>query len=114
MGGLPASVQSPIEQNNISTHRLQREARQAINQVVSQQERQQAINVTQSTLSDALRLPGDIGADLNEAAGQLDSGTECGPLRRGPAGGTEGSGAATRRRTRGGRPDNAGGSSLDR
>ena len=71
---LPSSVQSTLEQNNISTERLQREAQQAISQVVSQQERQQAIDVMQSTLSDALRSPGDIGSDLKDALDSLVAG----------------------------------------
>jgi len=71
---LPDPVQTTLEENNITLGQLRREARQAVSQVVSQQEQQQAIDVMQSTLADALRSPGDIGTDLNEALDSLLTG----------------------------------------
>ncbi len=76
MEDLPGPVQTTLEQNNISLGQLRREVRQALTQVVSEQERQEAIDLMQSTLTDALRSPGDIGADLNEAIDSLVAGPD--------------------------------------
>lgn len=73
---LPDPVQSALEENDLTVADLQREARQALSQVVSQQERQQAIDLMRSTLADALRTPGDIGADLNAALDRLVAGPD--------------------------------------
>lgn len=73
---LPDPVQAVLEENNITPARLQREAREVLGQVVSEQERQAAIDLMRSTLTDALRSPGDIGAELDEALDRLVEGPD--------------------------------------
>lgn len=73
---LPPELQNTLEQNGLTVEQLQTEASEAIRAVVSQEERQRAIELLQSTLADALRSPGDIGADLNAALDSLVAGPQ--------------------------------------
>ncbi len=71
---LPDPVQNTLEENNITLSQLQREARQAVGQVVSEEETQRAIDLMQSTASDVLSSPTDIGDEVNEALDRLIAG----------------------------------------
>lgn len=73
---LPDPIQATLEENNITLSQLQREARQAMSQVVSEQETQRAIDLMQSTVSDVLSSPTDIVAELNEALDRLITGPD--------------------------------------
>ena len=73
---LPPEVQSTLEENGITVDQLRRETQQAFRNVVSQQEQERAVSVLQNALADALRSPGDIGSDVNEAIDSLVSGSE--------------------------------------
>ncbi len=71
---LPDPLQTTLQENGVTLDNLRQEVRQAFSEVVSQQERQEAIDLMQSTLADAVRSPGDIGEDLNQALDTLVSG----------------------------------------
>lgn len=73
---LPPEVQQTLEQNGITIDRLRTETRDAFRNVVSQQEQQRAMNILQGVLTDALRSPGDIGSDLNDAVDSLVAGPD--------------------------------------
>lgn len=76
MEDLPEPVQQVLEENDLSVEDLRREARQAVGQVVGEQERQRALDLLRSTLRDAVRSPGDIGQDLNQALDRLVAGPQ--------------------------------------
>ena len=71
---LPPEIQSVLQENGITIEQLRRELQQAFRNVVSEQEQNRAINILQGTLADALRTPGDIGSDVNDAIDSLVSG----------------------------------------
>lgn len=73
---LPDPVQTALEENDLTVDDLRRETRAVLSQVISEEERQEAIDLMRSTLSDALRTPGDIGEDLNAAIDRLVSGPD--------------------------------------
>lgn len=73
---LPPEIQSVLQENGISIEQLRRELQQALRNVVSEQEQNQALNVLQGTLTDALRTPGDVGSDVNDAIDSLVSGPD--------------------------------------
>jgi hypothetical protein len=73
---LPDRLRTTIEENDITLEDLRREARAALNEVVGEQEREEAINLMQSTLSDALTSPGNIGENLNQALDRLVGGPD--------------------------------------
>ena len=73
---LPPEVQQTLEENDITIAQLRREARDAFRNVVSQQEQQRAFNIVRDALVDALRTPGDIGEDVNEAIDSLVTGPD--------------------------------------
>ncbi len=73
---LPPEVQQTLEENNITIAQLRREAQDAFRNVVSQQEQQRALNIVRDALADALRTPGDIGEDVNEAVDSLVTGPD--------------------------------------
>ncbi len=64
---LPPEIQSTLEENGITMDQLRRETRQAFRDVVSQQERDRAVNILWNALADALRSPGDMGEEVNDA-----------------------------------------------
>ena len=71
---LPPEVQRTLQENDISIAQLRREAQDVFRNVVSQQEQQRALIVIRDALLDALRTPGDIGDDVNEAIDSLVTG----------------------------------------
>lgn len=73
---LPPEIQQTLEDAGITIDQLRREVREAFRDVVSQQEQQRAMNILQSALADALRSPGDIGSDVNEAVESLFTGPD--------------------------------------
>ena len=71
---LPPEIQSVLQENGITIEQLRRELQQAFRNVVSEQEQNRALNILQGALADALRTPGDIGSDVNDAIDSLVSG----------------------------------------
>lgn len=76
MDDLPPEVRQTLEENGITVDQLRREAREAFRDVVSQQEQQRAVSVLQGALADALRNPGDIGSEVDEAVERLFTGPD--------------------------------------
>jgi hypothetical protein len=73
---LPPEIRQTLEENGITVDQLRREAREAFRDVVSQQEQQRALSVLQNALGDALRNPGDIGGEVDEAVESLFTGPD--------------------------------------
>lgn len=76
MDALPPEIRQTLEQNNITPAQLRQETREAFRNVVSQQEQQRAIGVLRDALTDALRTPGDIGTDVDQALDRLVAGPD--------------------------------------
>jgi hypothetical protein len=73
---LPPELQRTLEENDITVPQLRRAAEEAFRNVVSAQEQQRALNILRSALADALRTPGDIGTDVDEAVDRLVTGPD--------------------------------------
>jgi ElaB/YqjD/DUF883 family membrane-anchored ribosome-binding protein len=76
MDDLPPEIRQTLEQNGITVDELRSEAREAFRDVVSQQEQQRSLSVLQGALTDALRNPGDIGSEVDEAVESLFAGPD--------------------------------------
>jgi hypothetical protein len=71
---LPPELQQTLEENDITIDEVRQEARDAFRNVVSQQEQDRALSILQGALADAVRSPGDIVSDVNEAIDSLVAG----------------------------------------
>ena len=76
MEDLPPEIRQTLEDNGITVDQLRSEAREVFRDVVSQQEQQRALSVLQGALTDALRNPGDIGSEVDEAVESLFTGPD--------------------------------------
>lgn len=73
---LPPEMQQTLEDNGITLDQLRREIGGAFGDVVSDQERQRAMNILRATMADALRSPGDIGSVIDDALASLFTGPD--------------------------------------
>jgi hypothetical protein len=73
---LPPEIQSTLEENGITMDQLRRESVEAFRNVVSQQEQERAMTIVRNALGDALRSPGDIGEEVNDAVDSLVTGPD--------------------------------------
>lgn len=73
---LPPEIREALEESGITADQLRRETRETFRDVVSQQEQQRAVSVLQGALADALRNPGDIGSQVDEAVEGLFAGPD--------------------------------------
>ncbi len=73
---LPPEVQQTLEENDVTLDQLRREAEDAFRNVVSQQEQQRALTVLRGAVADALRTPGDIAGDVDQALDRLLNGPD--------------------------------------
>ena len=76
MEDLPPEVRSTLRERGLTIDQVREEARQALRDVVSQQEQQRAVQEVQEAAADAIRTPGDIPADVNRLIDQLFGGED--------------------------------------
>ena len=73
---LPPEVQTALRRQGITAENIRSEARDALRNVVSQQEQQAATQAVQSAAVDAIRTPGDIPSDVNQLIDRLFGGPD--------------------------------------
>ena len=68
---LPEGVRSTLRQNGITPDNFQAEAREALRDVISRSEQQQAAQAAQATAAEVVRQPGQAGQAIDDFVGQL-------------------------------------------
>lgn len=71
---LPPEVQRALQRQGITAENIRSEAREALRDVVSREEQQNAVQAAQNAAVDAIRTPGDIPSDVNQLIDRLFGG----------------------------------------
>ena len=73
---LPPEVQTALRRQGVTADNIRSEAREALRNVVSRQEQQNAVQAAQDAAVDAIRTPGDIPSDVNQLVDRLFGGPD--------------------------------------
>ncbi len=71
MSDLPSSVQQALRDQGVTASSMQAEAREAFNNVISEEERNRAASIATNTATDIIRSPGDAMSDIDAAIDNL-------------------------------------------